>query len=121
MSALVVWMDSQHARLYPMDANSGSAGSALTHKEIRAHTGHEHDHDPFFKDLAHACQNSAEILVMGPGQAKDQFRHYLEKHHLPQILKNIVGTITVDHPTDNQILAEARKFFKTFDLVHHNI
>jgi hypothetical protein len=31
------------------------------------------------------------------------------------IAKRIIGIETVDHPTDGQILAYAKKFFKKFD------
>jgi hypothetical protein len=39
---------------------------------------------------------------------------YIEQHN-PQLKKIIAGVETVDHPTDGQIVAMARKFFKVTD------
>jgi len=55
------------------------------------------------------------------GLAKDHFKTHLETHHTAGLAKRIIGMEVVDHPTDNQILAASRKFFKTYDLFNNPI
>ena len=39
---------------------------------------------------------------------------HIEKHE-PKLMKTILGVETVDHPSDAQLVALARKYFKTAD------
>ena len=56
----------------------------------------------------------AEELVAGPRQAKGELVKHLEAHD-PAWRQKIVGTETVDHPSDNQLVAHARKYFRIAD------
>jgi stalled ribosome rescue protein Dom34 len=74
------------------------------------------DSDKMFHEIATHLNGATEILVMGPGQAKDHIVSHLKNHHHEQLAKKVVGVETVDHPTDNQILDHARRFFKKIDV-----
>ncbi|MBI3556281.1 MAG: translational machinery protein [Deltaproteobacteria bacterium] len=76
---------------------------------------HQHGLDGFFKQLADSIKDAKEVIVLGPSEAKVHFKSYLEKHFAHTLAKKIVAVETVDHPSDNQILAQARKFFKAYD------
>lgn len=118
-STYVIWLDSQKAKIFKLDV------AGVQESELHAH-GHKHHEQPhghhsgghhpeaekLFKDLAHALHGATEILLLGPGEAKVHFKTYLGKHDHP-LAEKIVGIQTVDHPTANQVLELARKFFKS--------
>jgi hypothetical protein len=61
-----------------------------------------------------AIADARAVLVVGPANAKTE----LIKHiHLfrPQIMNIITGVESADHPTDAQIVAYARTYFKATD------
>lgn len=58
--------------------------------------------------------DAAEILVTGPANAKDELVKHIKRHD-PTLAKAIVGTETVDHPTDAQLIAFARRYFRAAD------
>jgi phage tail sheath gpL-like len=55
-----------------------------------------------------------EVLVAGSRTAQADFKHYVEKHR-PAVGAQIVGYETVDHPSDNQLVALARAVFLKHD------
>jgi len=64
--------------------------------------------------VAHALEGSDEILLVGPSTAKLKFLRYAYAHD-PALAARVVGVETVDHPTDGQLLAYARTYFKSVD------
>jgi stalled ribosome rescue protein Dom34 len=68
----------------------------------------------FFGEVCDALQNFNEILVAGAHKAQADFRHYVEKHRA-HLAPKIVGWETVDHPSEGQLAALARKFFVAHD------
>ena len=54
------------------------------------------------------------VLVTGPGAAKNELVAHIEKHD-PKLKKLIAAVETVDHPSDGQLVAHARKYFKVED------
>jgi NADH dehydrogenase FAD-containing subunit len=64
--------------------------------------------------VINSVNETKEILVIGPGSAKLELIKHAH-HHDPKIAANIVGVETVDHPSDKEILAYARKFFYKAD------
>jgi len=51
------------------------------------------------------------MLIVGPSTAKLEFLRYIEKHDSVRGPK-VVGVETVDHPTDGQLAAYAKSYFK---------
>ena len=49
-----------------------------------------------------------------PAQAKVAFRHYIDEKHR-DVAKRVVGVETLDHPSDGELLAYARKYFVKVD------
>jgi stalled ribosome rescue protein Dom34 len=125
MAIYVVWMDSEKAELFNL-GESGVVKSSVKRKVIDHHTHNKKDHhgDPatehFFNELMQKLNGVEELLLLGPSLAKAHFKSHLEKHNT-RLAGKIVGMESSDHPTDNQILASARKFFKTYNLFHHPV
>ena len=59
-------------------------------------------------DAEHVLDGIAEVLVTGSNTATADFRHYAGKHK-PQMAARIVSYEVVDHSSDNQLVALARK------------
>ena len=68
----------------------------------------------FLHSVAHAVADAGEVLITGPADAKNELVRHIEKHD-PALKKRIAGVETVDHPSDGQLLAHARKYFKAAD------
>ena len=111
----VVRIDHQSAEVLQFDAEHVQA------EKIRAQTHHtaqygstvrtEHE---FYGHVADALADVQEVLVVGSGTAPTAFKSYCEKHR-PQTASRIVGTEVVDHPTEAQVVALARKYFFAHD------
>ena len=125
MADYVIWLDSEKAQIFDLKP-SGIEKSQLKKSGMDHHTHSKKDHrgdsaaEHFFRDLAKKLKGAEQVLVLGPGLAKNHFKTHLETHH-DGLAKKIVGIENSDHPTDNQILATARKFFKTYDLFNDPI
>ncbi len=121
MSAYVIWIDSAEAKVFKLKA--GAVETKHLHPHGHKHhiepVGKKHTHHPewesLFKDVETHIGDASEILILGPGEAKTAFKSHLEKH-AHGLASKVVGLETTDHPTENQILAHARKFFKASDL-----
>jgi stalled ribosome rescue protein Dom34 len=111
----VVWLDHKTAQILQFDAEHVQAQKVKAHTHHTAYHGSgvrtEHE---FFGEVCDALDGVQEVLVTGSHQAQADFRHYVEKHR-PQRAKFIVGWEAVDHPSENQLVALARKWFLKFD------
>ncbi len=121
----VIWLDSEHAHIYALTA-AGVKKSILNKAGVdhHSHSKKNHDHDSdaehFYRDLTVSLKDANELLIFGPGQSKNKFKSHLETHHKNELGKKIIGIENSDHPTDNQVLADARKFFKSYNLFNLN-
>ena len=123
MPALVIWMDSHHAKVMK-----------ITEKGVQTHPvkshGHKHPDQPdgkhgthqaegkFFHELAESLKGEDQAtqawLITGPGLAGEHFKAHLQEHH-QALAKHVVGVTKSDHPTDNEIIQAAQKFFAKFE------
>lgn len=125
MSACVVWMDSEHAKIFKI-SSAGVQKTTLKHHEAHPigarHDNHKHNaEEHFFHEVAKSIGNVEELLVFGAGMARTHFKSHLEKHHHAALAKHVVGVEPLDHLTDNQILESARKFFKKYNTYNSTI
>ena len=122
----VVWLDSEKAQIFALKT-SGVEKSHLEKNTQDHHTHNKTDHhgdagpEHFFRDLSVKLAGANQLLILGPGLAKNHFKTHLETHHTNSLGKKIIGIETCDHLTDNQILASAHKFFKHYDLFNNPI
>ena len=104
MSYCALWLDHQNAYIYEFNADG------VEEKKLHAHSP-----DKFFHEIAVALNGAQELMIMGPGVAKDQFKHHCEDHHHAQISKAIVGVKAMDaHPTKAMMLEKAHEFFDSY-------
>ena len=119
---VAVWIDHREARIFHVDAESADESTVLApaphvHRHPKGPSSeHEHPDDAhqFFKAVAKAIEGAERVLVVGPSTAKLQFIHYAYKHD-STLEPHIIGIETVDHPTDGQLVAYARRYFAADD------
>lgn len=104
-SAEIIQFDTEQVLLQKLVAH--------VHDTPQHHSGVRTEHE-FFGSVCDALEGITEVLVAGTHTAVEDFKHYVD-HHRPQVTRQIVGYEVVDHPTQNQLVALARKFF-----AHHN-
>lgn len=109
----VVWMDHTEAHAVMFDREHMEA-QRIKSRSHHKHQGKSDDSTSFFTEVAHALQGSHEVLLAGPGLARNQFRDWC-KTHQAAIASKIVDSIAADHPSDAQLVALARQYFKKFD------
>ena len=119
MASYVIWMDSKEGKIFDLLPEGPKVRHLHTHGHKNRmppygdnNSEHHHHLDAFFKEIADSIKDAKEVIVLGPSEAKLHFKSYLEKHFAHTLATKLVAVETVDHPTDNQILAHARKFFK---------
>ena len=118
----VVWLDHSQARVFHFSrddverlvAHASHANPHQHHKRGSIGSGHAPEDREYFEHVAGLLKGAGEILVAGPGNAKLELVKYLEKHH-HELAAKVVGVETLDHPTDGQLLAHARKYFAAKD------
>lgn len=117
----VVWIDQHEAKIFHLDPESFELAKIESpHHHVRRHPAvtaeHNHPADAqhFFKDVAAALSDDMGVLVVGPSTAKMHFLKYVHKHN-HGLEERIVGIESVDHPTDGQLVAYARKYFRAAD------
>ncbi|CAL4869414.1 hypothetical protein MMA231_03706 (plasmid) [Asticcacaulis sp. MM231] len=76
----------------------------------RQHNSQVRTEHEFFAEVCNALTGITEILVVGSHMAQADFRRNIEKHHT-SVANRVVGWETVDHPTDPQLVAFARRYF----------
>lgn len=123
----VIWIDHQEAHVIHFNADASdsevirtrSTHSHLHHKSGSTGSGHAGADKTYLHAVAEAVADASEILVVGPGSAKLELLRHAEKHD-PKVSQKIIGVETVDHPTDRQLLAYARKYFLRVDKMNGN-
>jgi stalled ribosome rescue protein Dom34 len=86
----------------------------IHHKANSIGSGHAAEDHEFLQAVAQSIADAGEVLVTGPANAKTELVKHISQHD-PQLMKIIVGIETVDHPSDAQLVAHARKYFKAED------
>jgi len=122
MSSLhaAVWIDHNEAKIFHVDAETLDADVIRPRKHLSRHPtqtaerSHPADEQHFFHEVAEAVESAREILVVGPGKAKLEFIKHVHKHD-HALEPKIIGVETVDHPTDGQLLAFVRRYFRAAD------
>jgi stalled ribosome rescue protein Dom34 len=111
----VVWVDHHSAQVLQFDAEQVQIEKVKAHShETRQHGSGVRTEHEFFGHVCDALAGITMVLVTGSHTAQADFRHYVEKHR-PAVMAQIVGWETVDHPSDGQLVALARKYFVAHD------
>jgi stalled ribosome rescue protein Dom34 len=120
----VVWIDHREARVFhfsPSDAERlvlrpDDPTHHIHHKANSIGSGHAAEDQVFLDAVAKSIVDAGAVLITGPANAKTELVKHIQKHE-PNLMKIIVGVETVDHPSDGELVAHARRYFKVEDLM----
>ena len=118
----VIWLDHQEAHVIHFSAEESESETIKTkssHKNLHHKRGsvsgaHSEIDQTYLHEVIHAAADAKEILIVGPGFAKTELMKHIAKHD-HAILNKVVAVESVDHPTDGQLLAYAKKYFVKVD------
>jgi stalled ribosome rescue protein Dom34 len=120
----IVWIDHQEARVFHFNPaevdrlvlHPHDPTRHIHHKAGSIGSGHAPEDHEFFEQVAASIAGAGAVLITGPANAKTELVRHI-RNHAPELLKVIVGVETVDHPTDRELIAHARTYFKGADLM----
>lgn len=127
MKDYVVWLDSKNAHVFALKTTGIEKSVVRKNDKARPpHNKHDQDVDinveHYYRDLATRLKDADHLLLMGPGLAKNQFKDHLAAHQAETLAKKIIGLEnfeSFEHKTEKQMMARARQFFKTYDLLNN--
>ena len=115
----VVWLDHIEAKVFKFTGDA--VGEIDVHAKPHAFlhnrnavSGRREENAPYYASVIEALSDVAEFLVLGPSTAKLEFVKHVHRTH-PEMEPRLIGLETVDHPTDGQIVAYAKKYFVKAD------
>ena len=109
----VVWLDHCEAHIVMFDREHVEA-QRIKSRSHHTHQGKPGEDSVFFADIAKALTGTREVLLTGPGMARNQFRDWCNNYQR-KLAAGIVDSVPSDHPSDGQLAALARRYFKKFD------
>ncbi len=109
----VVWMDHQEAHVVMFDRDHAEA-QRIQSRSHHKHQGKASDTAFLYAEVAQALTGTHEVLLTGPCLARNEFRDWCAAHQ-KSTAATIVDSIASDHPSDAQLVALARQYFKKFD------
>ena len=115
----IVWIDHREARVFHFSATEidrlvlhpDNPTRHIHHKANCIGSGHAAEDHTFLQHVADAVSDAGAVLITGPANAKTELVKHIERH-VPALAAKIAGVETVDHPTDGELVAHARKYFK---------
>jgi stalled ribosome rescue protein Dom34 len=115
----IVWIDHLSAKVFYVGItgvdevvfHAHLSTEHLHHKANSIGAGHVADDPRFLDEVAGALVHSGEILIIGPGGEKTALLHHMQKHQ-PEVAAAVVSVENADHPSDGQIVALAKRFFR---------
>lgn len=121
----LVWIDHREAKVFQFDAadadrttvHSTHPHQHIHHKANSGDSGHAPVDKEFLNHVTQTLSQAGAILITGPANAKTELAAYIRHQH-PDLAKRISGVEPLDHPTDGELVALARKFFKADDRMH---
>jgi stalled ribosome rescue protein Dom34 len=118
----VTWIDHTEARIFHVHPEATDETTILSpqhhvhrHPKGRGEArSHPDDAHRFFDAVARKLDGVDAILIVGPSSAKLEFIRYLHAHERA-LESRVVGVESADHPTDGEIVARAKSYFRASD------
>jgi stalled ribosome rescue protein Dom34 len=119
---VVVWLD--HSEAHVIHFNRDAAEATHIHAASKPHlhvkagasagTGRAAEDRHYLDQVVAGLKDAQAILIVGPGFEKLALVKHMLKHHA-DVADKVVAVESADHPSDNQLLAYARKYFVAND------
>jgi stalled ribosome rescue protein Dom34 len=117
-----IWIDHREARVFHFSANDvetlvlhpDNPTRHIHHKANSIGSGHATTSPDYLREVADSVADAGAVLITGPASAKTGLVEYIHLHD-PKLEKAIAGVETVDHPSDAQLVAYAKKYLAVTD------
>lgn len=118
----VVWIDHREAQIFSFNDHDVERqtvrpehGDGRLHHKGGAQSGRRNPEDKaFYAAVAKALAGAGAVLITGPADAKTHLKDEIDRHH-PGLAKHIAGVEAVDHPSEGELVALARRRLASFD------
>jgi hypothetical protein len=118
----VIWIDHLEARVFHFNATDverlvlkpDQPTRHIHHKANSIGSGHAAPDQDYLHAVAESVADSGAVLIAGPANTKTELVEHIRRHD-PELAKLIVGVETVDHPSDAQLVAHAKKYLMAAD------
>jgi stalled ribosome rescue protein Dom34 len=118
----VVWIDHREARVFHFTSTDverlvlhpDHPTRHIHHKANSIGSGHAAEDHAYLHAVAESVADAGAVLIAGPANEKNELVKYIHELN-PKRISAIVGVETVDHPSNKQLVAYARKYFKAAD------
>lgn len=114
----VVWIDHKEARIFHFGLTDADKevirpdhpARHLHHKANSIGSGHAAEDHAFLQRVAEALSDAGTILITGPANEKTELAKHIRQYQPTQAIK-IAAVEKVDHPSDGELVALARRYF----------
>ena len=120
----IVWIDHHQAKVFRFNAKDVDRDVIrphdptvhLHHKANTVGSGHASVDKEFLRHVTASLSGAGAIMIVGPASAKTELAAYLTTH-APDLSSRVSIVEAVDHPSDGELVALARKFFRASDRI----
>lgn len=120
----IVWIDHHQAKVFRFDAKDVDRDVIrphdptvhLHHKANTIGSGHAPVDRDFLKRVADSIAGAGALMIVGPASAKTELAAYLATF-APDLSSRVSIVEAVDHPSDGELVALARRFFRANDRI----
>ncbi|MGD0723131.1 MAG: translational machinery protein [Roseiarcus sp.] len=121
-SHAVVWIDHREARVFHFNATEDDEQDVhprdptahIHHHANEIGSGHAAEDQKYLHEVAAAIADVKAALITGPANAKNELMKHIQRHD-PRIAAIVAGVEALDHPTNGELIAHARRFFRAAD------
>ena len=118
----VVWIDHHEARIFCFNPTEidrlvihpHDPTRHIHHKADSIGSGHASEDQVFFHAVVAAITGAGAVMITGPANAKTELVKHINRHD-PRLIDRLAGIETVDHPSDDALIAHARHYFRAAD------
>lgn len=117
-----IWIDHREARVFhfgltdieTLVLHPDNPTRHIHHKANSIGSGHAPTSPDYLRAVAESVSDAGSVLITGPASAKTELAEFIRLHD-PKFARLIAGVETVEHPSDAQLVAYARKYLKAAD------
>jgi stalled ribosome rescue protein Dom34 len=118
----IIWIDHHQAKVFRFNASDLERDVIrphdptvhLHHKANAVGSGHAPVDKDFFRRVTESVSQAGAIMIVGPANAKAELAAFIAAH-APHLSARVSIVEAVDHPSDGELVALARKFFAAND------
>lgn len=121
---VIVWIDHHQAKVFRFNRSDverdvirpRDPAVHLHHKANAIGSGHAPVDKDFLKRVVESVSGAEAIMIVGPASAKTELATHIAAH-APSLSARVSTVEAADHPSDGELVALARKFFRANDRI----